>query len=340
VIRIIHVSDTHLGFDHPIHPRVNKARRGEDFFNNFATVLRYATENKADYLVHGGDLFYRSRVPAGISNRTYQMLNGIAGTGIKVLIVPGNHERANLPASLFLADSNIHVFDQPRSFVFSKDVHRFSFCGFPYQKDNIRDNFRIILEKTGWRQPDCAARFLCLHQVIEGAVVGPNDFRFNGTGPQNIASADIPQGITAVLAGHIHRAQILHGNGTSGRHRVPIIYSGSTERTSSAERKELKGFYDIVIRLDSRGNITCKEIDFVVLPARPMVDIHIPPYMIEAELLKFIKEQIRDLDPRSIVYFKCRKENKMTKSVVPRERLLRNIMPREMIGKLTRSCFV
>ncbi len=338
VFNIIFVSDTHLGFDLPLHPRVNKPRRGEDFFNNFAAVLQYAREKKADYLVHGGDLFYRSRIPLGMVNRVYQMLHTFAIEGIKILIVPGNHERANLPPSLFLTDSNIHIFDRARSFTFTKGRHKISFSGFPFQKGDIRTSFKSCLEATGWNYLNGMARFLCVHQIIEGARVGPNGFRFTN-GPQTITRADIPENFTAVLAGHIHRAQIIHRTGIPNDHRFPIIYSGSIERTSSAERKEIKGFYDIEIRLQANGRLAYSAIDFVELSTRPMEEIFIPVNLSQGEVLAFIEEQTRELNPRSIVYFKCRSGGGVERSILPGARQLRTILPPAMIGKFTRSLF-
>ncbi len=337
-IRIILVSDTHLGIDLPVHPRIRRVRRGEDFFNNFSAVLNYARTHNADFLVHGGDLFFRSRVNQGLINRTYQMLYDIAGRGIKVLLVPGNHERGNLPSSLFLSDVNIHVFDRPRSFTFMKENHRVVFCGFPFQKDDIRKNFKVCLRATGWSALKAPVRFLCLHQVVEGATVGPKNFCFL-KGEQTIAMKDLPPQFTAVLAGHIHRAQILHRNGISKYHRLPVIYSGAIERTSYAERYEQKGFYDLRIRLDSSGKIVYRALDFLQLPTRPMEQVLLPLNLNRQELSSYIESQVRYLHPRSIVYFHCISGIKTAKPVIPDAAQLRCILPAEMIGKFTRSCF-
>ena len=45
-MKILFFSDTHLGFDYPIRPRIVRRRRGQDFFNNFERVLKYSLENK------------------------------------------------------------------------------------------------------------------------------------------------------------------------------------------------------------------------------------------------------------------------------------------------------
>ena len=56
-MKILFLSDTHLGFDLPVRPRVERPRRGLDFFANFRLALAPAFEGKVDLVVHGGDLF-------------------------------------------------------------------------------------------------------------------------------------------------------------------------------------------------------------------------------------------------------------------------------------------
>ncbi len=67
--------------------------------------------------------------------------------------------------------------------------------------------------------------------------------------------------IALVLSGHIHRHQVRRPPG-----RPPVIYAGSTERTSFAEAPETKGF--IVLQLTRSG---LGPFEFRPLPARPMV---------------------------------------------------------------------
>ncbi len=58
-VRVLFVSDTHLGFDLPLRPRsfVERRRRGPDFFACFERALEPALRgDDADVVVHGGDL--------------------------------------------------------------------------------------------------------------------------------------------------------------------------------------------------------------------------------------------------------------------------------------------
>lgn len=60
--RILFLADTHLGFDLPLRPRVDRPRRGPDFFRNFSLALQPALQREVDLVVHGGDLLFRKRV--------------------------------------------------------------------------------------------------------------------------------------------------------------------------------------------------------------------------------------------------------------------------------------
>jgi len=91
MIRILFFSDTHLGFDFPLRKSGVHRRRGVDFFTNYNRVLQRAVTGDADLIIHGGDLFFRSRVPDRILELAYGPLIETARTGMPVCIVPGNH---------------------------------------------------------------------------------------------------------------------------------------------------------------------------------------------------------------------------------------------------------
>jgi exonuclease SbcD len=117
VIRILFLADTHLGFDMPFKPRIKRRRRGPDFFASFELALEPAFQKKVDCVIHGGDLLYRSKVPAGLVSLAFEPLIKVASSGIPVYIVPGNHERSHIPFRLFASHENIHIFDKPDTFL-------------------------------------------------------------------------------------------------------------------------------------------------------------------------------------------------------------------------------
>ena len=258
-MRVLFVSDTHLGLDMPSRPRVHRRRRGDDFFGNFERALELAHRGEVDVVVHGGDLLYRSRVPLWLADAALAPLKRVAAAGVPVLLVPGNHERARMPYPLLAVEDRLHVFDRPRSMVIEARGVRAAFIGFPYTWD-IRRRFREVLVRARHDTPAADVRVLCLHQCIEGATCGPGNFTFRA-GSDVIAAADVPRDVAVTLSGHIHRHQVLRPAGGS-----PVIYAGSVERTSFAEAPETKGF--VVLELTRSG---LGGFEFRPLPARPMV---------------------------------------------------------------------
>lgn len=269
-MRVLFVSDTHIGFDWPTRPRVERHRRGDDFLANFERALAVAERGEVDVVVHGGDLLFRSRVPAWISEAALAPLRRVASAGVPVLLVPGNHERSRISHPLLAIADDLHVFDRPRTLTLERRGVRVAFSGFPYTR-NIRQAFTAVLTQA---RRDCGdepaaadVRVLCMHHCIEGATCGPGNFVFR-TGADVIRRKDLPGDVAVTLSGHIHRHQVLRADAPNGRTRGqgPVIYAGSVERTSFAEAAETKGFVTLELTRDGLGAFA-----FHALPARPMV---------------------------------------------------------------------
>jgi len=190
-IRLLFLADTHLGFDAPLRPRVQRRRRGEDFYDNYLTALKRAFDAKVDLVVHGGDMFFRSRVHPSIVEKAFAPLLRIADQGIPVIIVPGNHERSNLPRSLLENHPGILVFQKPQTHVLTVHGCRLALAGFANVRHNPRLLFKNELEKTGWDRSEADIRLLCMHQAVEGAQVGVQNFIFR-SGADVIKGSDIP----------------------------------------------------------------------------------------------------------------------------------------------------
>jgi DNA repair exonuclease SbcCD nuclease subunit len=270
-VRILFVSDTHVGFDLPAQPRVERRRRGPDFFANFERALEPALRGEVDVVVHGGDLLFRSRVPSSLVQHALGPLLRVADRGVPVLLVPGNHERSAIPYPLLAAHERLHVFREPRTFAVEARGVRVAFAGFPYARA-VRPSFPSLLAATGYRAVAADARVLCLHHCIEGAVCGPPPGYTFRDAPDVIRAADLPGDVAVVLSGHIHRHQVLRRDLRGRPLPAPVVYAGSVERTSFAEREETKGF--VVLTVDAVGRLAGSE--FRPLPARPMQLLELP----------------------------------------------------------------
>jgi DNA repair exonuclease SbcCD nuclease subunit len=262
------LADTHLGFDLPVRPRVERRRRGHDFFANYRTALEPAFAGQVDLVVHAGDVFDRPTIDPSVAYQAYEPLRSLADLGVPVFIVPGNHERSRLPHPSFASHPLVHVFHRATTFVVDVRGTAIALSGFPYERRNVRGRFAELLEQTEWRSARAALRVLCIHHCVEGATVGPQNFTFT-TGHDVIGACDVPPDFNVVLSGHIHRHQVLM---TDLQHRpicTPVLYPGSIERTSFAEAGETKGF--IVVHLSADEHDLQVRWEFRRLPARPML---------------------------------------------------------------------
>jgi len=266
VIRILLLADTHLGFDHPSRPRTKRRRRGPDFFANTRRALEPALRGEVDVVVHGGDLLFRSKVRAGLVVEALEPLLEVADVGVPVVLVPGNHERSSLPYPLLAAHENLHVLDRPSTVGLNVGTTRLAVGGFPCERDAVRECFADLVAATGVLKSDADIRLLCIHQTVEGAKV--EGFTFRG-GEDVVRGGDIPHGVAAVLCGHIHCAQVLTQDLSRRSLAAPVLYPGSVERTSFAERSEAKGFMMLEAEPGPGGG-GLASWEFHELPARPM----------------------------------------------------------------------
>lgn len=272
-IRLLLIADTHLGFDLPVRPGTGHGRRGEDFFRNFHRALLPAFRGEVDLVVHGGDVFFRSQVKPGLVLRAFEPLKQLADAGVPVVVVPGNHERSAIPYPILAAHPGVHVIDRPRTVKLTVNGTAVALSGFPCERNGIRERFSTLVDETGWRSTQADVRLLCLHQTVEGATVGPAGYVFRRD-PDVIAGRAIPEGFAAVLAGHIHRHQVLRSDLNGRRLAAPVFYPGSIERTSTAENCEEKGF--VTMELEAGRSVggrvaswSFHELESTPLPPRP-----------------------------------------------------------------------
>lgn len=300
VARILFLSDTHLGFDFPFRPRVPRRRRGPDFFANYQRALEPARRGEVDCVVHGGDVLFRSKVPARLVHLAFEPLKQLAAGGVPVLVVPGNHERSSIPRALLALHPGIHVFDRPQTHVL--DIRGFSlaFAGFPFVRHHIRSLFPRILDETGWRHTRADGYVLCMHQAVDGARVGPSNYVFR-YGDDVVRASDIPVGFAAVLSGHIHRFQVLR-TGLGGHPLpAPVFYPGSIERTSFAEKDEKKGYLSLELEADGSQKCRLRGWQFHELPTRPMVRVRLQAGRMNTDIRVSLKDLFDRLPPEGVV---------------------------------------
>lgn len=333
-VRVLLLADTHLGLDLPQRPRSDRPRRGEDFFAACERALAPARRGEVDLVVHGGDLLYRSRVPAGLVRRALEPLLAVADTGVPVVLVPGNHERSALPYPLLAAHEHLHVLDRPRTVRLALAGADVAVAGFPC----VRDGVAAVLAERLRRAGDDGGgdvRLLALHQTVEGAAVGPAGYTFRG-GPDVIPGRLLPAGFAAVLAGHIHRHQVLRRDLAGRPLPAPVVYPGATERTSFAERDETKGFAILEVEPSAAGGVL-RDVAFHALPSRPMHAVSVPCGGVGAALLaRRIAAALATLPADAVVRLSLDGPLEPAAAEVLRAATLRRLHPPEMIVEMRR----
>jgi len=275
-------------------------------------------------------MFFRSRVHPSIVERAFAPLLRIADAGIPVYIVPGNHERSNIPQSLLETHSNINIFNTTKTFLFDSGGIKIALAGFPYYRDGIRNNFRNILDNNKIFETGADFRFLCMHHIVEGAYVGRQHHIFRA-GDDVIRAKDIPANIDAVLCGHVHTNQILKKDPSGKPLATPVFYPGSTERTSFAEREETKGYFVFTLSVDHLTKETSKTGRFVKLKTRPMIELEIKTQNMSVFKCKqTVIAKLKNADPESIVRLKP--QGPVPRHLLPcfRAGFLRSIAPPTM----------
>ncbi|MCF7794537.1 MAG: DNA repair exonuclease, partial [Candidatus Cloacimonetes bacterium] len=296
MLKIVFFADTHLGVDYPIKPKIKRRRRSEDFFANYRKVLNFAVEQNADLVLHGGDFFFRSKVPAPIVDKAYDILYEFADYEIPFIIVPGNHERSVLPTSILMNHRNLHIFDEPKTMFFEKQNAVIGITGFPNIRNGIKLQYQQTFEEATEGIPDADIRLMLMHQAIQESQIEGYTFRY---GIDVLPLEMLPGDYEAILSGHIHRAQIFCY--TKNGKQIPVIYPGSTERTSIVEMTEEKGFYELIFEeIDDIWKLN--ETIFHILPTRPMVRIDITKLTEDEKVLRNLLEaELSKIDQNSVV---------------------------------------
>jgi DNA repair exonuclease SbcCD nuclease subunit len=330
LIRILLIADTHLGFDLPLRPRIKRRRRGLDFFANFERALMPALKGKVGAVVHGGDVLYRRKVPARLVEMAFEPLKQVADSGIPVYLVPGNHERSTVPHGHLAAHPNIYLFDRPRTYHLQTASGSLALAGFPFVRTGIRKDFLTRLGQTGWQHTQADTHVLCIHQSVDGAVVGPVGYTFRYA-HDVIRTNDIPPGFAAVLAGHIHRFQVLKKDLKGKPLNAPVFYPGSIERTSFAEKDEPKGYLILEFEASGISAGTLRNWNFHELPARPMIqlDLHAAA-MNSSQIQSWIQSRLYEIPADSVVKLKVHGKISAEAMAVIRAPVLRALAPSTM----------
>ncbi len=294
MIRFIHTADVHYGMEN--YGRIDQATgihsRLLDFHKSFNICIDYAIEHAVDFFLFSGDA-YKTTMPSPTQQKLFlKSLLRLQQAGIPVVLIIGNHDNPlsfgkahtlDLFSELPLA--GFHVISKPSIVSLNTKNGPVNVVGIPWPTRNtisisskygalnaieITDHIsqavaRIIAELAG-RLDKSIPTVLGAHLTVSSGIFSGSEKRaIYGTDPILLPSQLAIEPFDYVGLGHLHRYQNLNENGYPA-----VVYSGSIDRVDFGERKEEKGFCDVMIQ--SKGKTSHQ---FIQVPTRPFLQIEI-----------------------------------------------------------------
>ena len=252
-MRILHVSDTHLGFSafSRLDPIEGINQRESDFYDAFRQAVDKALNLKPDVFIHAGDLFDTVRPQNRAIDFALRQIIRLSEEGIETVLISGNHSTPKIKETgsifrIFEHLPHVHSVHEPgvsRVVVGDLTVHAVPHSVSP-----------SLTEVLAGAEPSRATghNLLALH----AGILDSNAFKMDEFNEQNVPLSAIPDGFDYVALGHFHKHTKV---------RPRMFYSGSTERLGFGEVGQAKG----VIEADLASGTT----SFHELRTRGMLDI-------------------------------------------------------------------
>jgi DNA repair protein SbcD/Mre11 len=252
-MKILHVSDTHLGFSaySKVDEKTGLNQREVDFYAAFEVFVDEALRIRPDAIIHAGDLFDSVRPTNRALAIAQEQLIRLSDADIPVVVIAGNHSTPRLRETgsvfkLFEPIRTVHPVyrDEVESIeVGDLLVHALPHCD--------QEQLATQLERMA---PNRKMRFNVA--VMHAGVSSLQIFRMGEFNELVIPSSELDPAFDYIALGHFHEHCQVTKNAS---------YSGSTERLSFSEVGQDKGF--VMVDLEKHRQ------QFHPLPVRPMVDL-------------------------------------------------------------------
>ncbi|MEA3290619.1 MAG: exonuclease SbcCD subunit D [Campylobacterota bacterium] len=248
-MKILHFSDTHLGYnDLDIINENNINQREADFYDAFSKVVDDIKTLKPDYIIHTGDLFHRTSPSNRAITFALEQFKVINSLGIPFILIAGNHEtpRTNLSSPILKIFDNFEniysSYDQKYKKIEFEDI---IFHTLPHMNDETKAQTQI---DTCEKNIDQSKKNIMMLHCSVGAWYLMQEF---GEWVYPTSKEYIFEKMDYVALGH------WHGFGSVGKH-PNVYYSGSLERTSLNDKRDSKGY--VLVNIDEELKVEYKEI--------------------------------------------------------------------------------
>ncbi len=252
-IKIVHLSDTHLGFNDLdcVDADGINCREG-DFYRSFRQIVDRIVQLKPYSVIHTGDFFHRPSPANRPMIEALNQLKRLSDSGIPFVVIGGNHStpRTAYTSPILKAFKSIDglypIFRQSYETVVIGNI---VFHGLPH----INDEDIFLKELNAVKPVNGKINILMLHTSVG------KDFLMEEYGERIFPSDKFKMldNFNYVGAGHWHNFQKI-------KRLKNAYYSGSTERLSDRESGKEKGF--ALIEISDKEEVSVK---FETISVRP-----------------------------------------------------------------------
>lgn len=252
-MRIVHLSDTHLGFS--AYSKLDRVeginQREMDIYRAFEQAVDKTLELKPDLVVHSGDLFDQVRPQNRAIDFALRQLLRLSEAGVETILISGNHSTPRLRETgsifrIFEHLAHIHPLHEPgaKSLVFG-DV---TVVAIPH---STNPSLTSTLERI---EPSKATAHNIL--VLHAGVTGSQTYKMDEFNEQTVPLEALTDEWNYVALGHYHEFKKI---------REGTYYSGSTERLGFGEVTQKKGIVEV--------DLDTGDVRFHQLKIRDMLDL-------------------------------------------------------------------
>jgi DNA repair exonuclease SbcCD nuclease subunit len=266
-MRILHVSDTHLG-----KRQYDKEFREEDIYDTFRQIIDIGIKERVDAVIHTGDFFDKNEPPNKAVLVALRELKRLKEKEIPFIAIAGDHDSPKRGSSIFpqriLEEEGLLILlDHLKNYYKLNDVEIFGISHVPLT------GVKMLKEKLEKMKPSSRKSILMLHQGVNPLL--PYQYSYQ------LEVSDLPKGFGIITLGHFHdRIKHVLDGGTL------VEVAGSPDIISVAE---LEGY------LKNKKGVTVIDystsepsIHYINTDIRPQLEVTINTNNLEKEVESLI----------------------------------------------------
>ena len=258
-MKILHLSDTHLGYSAYRKATPDGINQREiDAYNAFNQFIDYAVKTKPDLIIHSGDLFDSVRPNNRAITFSIDQILRLSKKKIPIIIIAGNHEHPKLKEtghifSIFDHIENVYPVYKAKYEILDFQNNRKNISIHVVPQCELKRQFEDEIKKL---KPKKSSDYNIF--VSHGAISGIKEFSMNEFNELIIPVNVLSKNFDYIALGHYHKFTKLADN---------AYYSGSTEKFSFSDASDKKGFIEIKLADDNL------DVKFIELNIREMKDL-------------------------------------------------------------------